>query len=126
MAKEFTYKGKNTEELKKMGSDDFLKLTTSRIRRSMKRKFTEQQKKVLQKVRKGDKNIRTHCRDMVIVPEMVGTLLKVHSGKEFVPVNIQMEMLGHVLGEFVITRKKVQHSAPGIGATKSSSSLSLK
>jgi len=109
-----------------MRIDEFMKIVPSRIRRSLKRGFTEQGKKLLEKIRKGRKNIETHVRDMVIVPEMIGQTLKVHSGKEFVPVIVQAEMLGHVLGEFVVTRKKVSHSAPGIGATKSSSSLSLK
>ncbi len=124
--KEFTYKGKTIAELQAMSLDEFMKIVPSRIRRSMKRGFTEEEKKLLMKVKKNKKNIETHCRDMVILPEMVGQTIKVHSGKEFFPVIIQAEMLGHVLGEFVMTRKKVEHSAPGIGATKSSSSLSLK
>jgi len=124
--KEFTYKGKTLTELQAMGLDDFMKIVPSRIRRSLRRGFTEQEKKLLIKVRKNKKNIETHCRDMVIVPEMIGQTIKVHSGKEFFPVIILGEMLGHVLGEFVMTRRKVEHSAPGIGATKSSASLSLK
>ncbi|HLC85017.1 MAG TPA: ribosomal protein S19 family protein, partial [Candidatus Nanoarchaeia archaeon] len=38
----------------------------------------------------------------------------------------QPEMLGHKLGEFAITKKRVAHSAPGIGATRSSASLSVR
>jgi len=124
--KEYTYKGKSIEELKQMSVEEFMKLVPSRIRRTMKRGFTEQQKKVIQKIKKGDQNVKTHCRDLVILPIMVGLTIKIHSGKEFQPITIQPEMLGHVLGEFAMTRKKVSHSAPGIGATKSSSSMSLK
>lgn len=124
--KEFKYKGKTIEELKTLSLDDFIKLIPSRLRRSLKRGFTEQQKKVLEKVRKQSKNIKTHCRDMVIIPEMVGQTIKVHSGKEFVQLIIVPEMIGHVLGEFALTRRKVGHSSPGVGASKSSSSMSLK
>ncbi len=124
--KEFTYRGKTLEELKTLSMDEFMKLVPSRIRRTMKRGFTEQQKKFLLRLKKGKKNIETHCRDMVVLPEMVNQTIKIHSGKEFFQVLIQPEMLGHVLGEFAMTRRRVEHSAPGIGATKSSSSLSLK
>ena len=124
--KEFTFKGRTTEELKKMSLNELAQLLTSRQRRTIKRGFTEQQKILLKKIRANEKNIETHCRDMVILPEMIGTTIKVHQGKEFVPVMIGQDMIGHCLGEFVLTRKKVAHSAPGIGATRSSASLSVK
>ena len=57
---------------------------------------------------------------------MVGRNILIHTGKEWSQIVIQEEMLGHILGEFALTRKGVQHSAPGIGATKSSASLSVK
>ena len=124
--KEFTYKGKTLEELKKMSLNEFAELVPARQRRSLKRGLTEQQKILLEKIIKGEKNIETHCRDMIILPQMIDIVIKVHSGKIFLPVTIQNEMIGHCLGEFVLTRKKVQHSAPGIGATKSSASLSVR
>ena len=124
--KEFTYKGKTLDELKKMSLNEFAELVPARQRRSLKRGLTEQQKILLEKINKGKKNIETHCRDMIILPQMIDMVIKVHSGKTFLPVTIQNEMLGHCLGEFVLTRKKVQHSAPGIGATRSSASLSVR
>ena len=124
--KEFTYKGKTIEELKKMSMSELSQLLTSRQRRSLKRGFTDQQKILLKKLKSGKKIIKTHCRDAIIVPEMTGTMIKVYSGREFVQVPIEPDMIGHRLGEFVSTRKKVQHSAPGIGATRSSASLSVK
>lgn len=124
--KEFTYKGKTLEELKKMSINELAEYLPARQRRSLKRGFTEQQKILLKKIRAGKKNIETHCRDMIILPETVGLLIKVHNGKEFIPVTIQPEMIGHYLGELALTRKKVEHSAPGIGATKSSASLSVR
>ena len=124
--KEFTFKGKTTDELQKMSLNELAQLLTSRQRRTVKRGFTEQQKILLKKLRANEKNIETHCRDMIILPEMVGKTIKIHQGKEFMPVIIEEGMIGHYLGEFAMTRKKVAHSAPGIGATRSSASLSVK
>ena len=124
--KEFTYKGKTLDDLKKMSMSELAQLLPSRQRRTIKRGFTEQQKILLKKLRSNEKNIETHCRDMVILPEMVGVIIKVHGGKEFVHVMVESDMIGHCLGEFVLTRRRVQHSAPGIGATRSSASLSVK
>ena len=131
MAKAITYKGKTGDELNKSGLNEFMKLTTSRVRRSMKRGFTEQQKLLLKKIKlakegKFKKNIKTHCRDMVVLPEMLDLLIFIYDGKSFIPIKISEEMLGHYLGEFAMTRKKVSHSAPGIGATKSSAAASVK
>ena len=123
--KEFTYYGKSVDELKKMSIDDFAKITTSRIRRSLKRGLTEAEKKLVKSIQVKD-NSETHCREMPILPLMVGKTVKVHNGKDFFPVRIEAEMLGHTLGEFAMTRKKVAHNAPGIGATKSSASISVK
>lgn len=131
MAKEILYKGKNEKELKEMSLNDFTLLTNSRQRRCIKRGFPEYHKILIEKVKKFKegkikKNIKTHCRDMIIIPEFLNTIIHVYSGKEFIPVEITVEKLGHYLGEFVITRRKVQHSAPGIGATRSSAGASPK
>ena len=124
--KEFTFRGKTVEELKKLSISELAQMLTSRQRRTIKKGFTEQQKILLRKVKQNQKNIETHCRDMIILPEMIGITIKVYQGKEFVPVMIEQDMIGHYLGEFALTRKKVAHSAPGIGATRSSASLSVK
>jgi len=124
--KEFTFKGKTLEELQKLGLSEVMQILPSRQRRSLKRGFTEQQKKLLLRIRKNKKNIETHCRDMVILPEMIGRTIKVHNGKEFMIVSIVPQMIGHYLGEFAMTRKPVKHSAPGIGATRSSASISVR
>lgn len=124
--KEFKFKGKSEEELRKMSINEFALLVPTRVRRSLKRGFTEPQKALLKKITKGKNGIETHCRDMVIIPEMIGKTIQVHNGKAFVAVNIAMDMLGHLLGEFVLTRKELSHSAPGIGATRSSAAISVK
>ena len=121
------YKGKTLEELKSMSLEEFAKLVPARLRRSLRRGFTEKQKKLLEEIRKNpNKFHKTRCRDMVIIPEMIGIKLGVHNGKEYVPLEIKPEMIGHVLGEFVLTRKQVKHSAPGFGATRSSKYIPLK
>lgn len=124
--KEFRYRGKSVEEIKGISIKEFADIAESKVRRIIIRGFTNQQEILLKKLRKGEKNIETHCRDMVVLPEMIGQTIKVYNGKEFVPVLIKGEMLGHCLGEFALTRKNVAHSAPGVGATRSSSNVSVK
>ena len=124
--KEFTYRGKKVEELKKLSLKEFAQLIKSRSRRTLLRGLTEQQKILLEKIRKGEKKLKTHCRDMIIIPEMVDKTIMIYNGKAFVAVIIRPEMLGHRLGEFALTRKYSQHSAPGVGATRSSASASVK
>jgi len=128
MVKEFFYRGKRIEELKKMEIREFAKLLTSRERRSVLRQSDKIEKFIIrcEKKIRNNKEIRTHDRELVIVPKMIDWTIKIHNGKEFVPVKILPEMIGHRLGEFAITRKKVEHSAPGIGATRSSAFLSVK
>ncbi|MBU0461747.1 MAG: 30S ribosomal protein S19 [Nanoarchaeota archaeon] len=124
--KEFIYHGKTLEQLQAMSIKELAETLPAAARRKIKRGFTDAQKAFLERVKRKDKNIETHCRDMVVLPEMVGMMIKIHSGKSFEIVEIQPEMIGHLLGEFVLTRRRVTHSAPGIGATKSSSNISVK
>lgn len=123
--KEFAYRGKSVDELRKLSLKEFAALLPSRQRRSLSKGLSEESKALVEDI-KSSPNARTHVRSMIILPEMVGRSVKVYSGKEFVAVAITAEMLGHYLGEFVQTRKKVVHHAPGIGATKSSAALSVK
>ena len=53
MAKEFRWKGLTVEELKKLSLEQFMKLVPARIRRTLKRGLTEEQKKLLEKIRKN-------------------------------------------------------------------------
>lgn len=126
MVKIFTFKGKTIEELQKMSLEDFSKLIPSRQRRALLRGFSKEEKKFLEKFRKSNKPVRTHLREMIIVPEMVFKKVLVHNGNSWIGVDIKPEMVGHRIGEFALTRKKVMHSSPGVGATKSSKFLPLK
>lgn len=123
----FTYRGREWEEIEKLNLEEFSKLLTARARRILKRGLTEPQKKLLEDIRKDLKKFhRTHCREMIVLPEMVGAKIGIYNGKEFIPLEIKPPMVGHRLGEFVLTRKQVKHSAPGFGATRSSKFIPLK
>lgn len=125
MANDFTYRGKTLDELQKMDMDEFAELLPSRQRRSIKRGLDDRQKKLLKKVRNND-HVKTHARDMIILPEMVGTTIEVYNGQDYTPVEVEDRMIGHYLGEFTRNRKEVEHSAPGLGATRSSKYIPLK
>jgi small subunit ribosomal protein S19 len=132
--KEFTYRGHTIEELQGMSMDEFIKLLPSRQRRSLQRGLNAGQRTLLENIRSAKKSqsegetavTKTHARDMVILPEMVGATLMIHNGKEFTSVEIVPEMIGCYLGEFAITNKPVRHGSPGIGASRSSMYVPLK
>jgi small subunit ribosomal protein S19 len=89
-----------------------------------KRKLREQIKLAYEGKLKGE--LKTHLRDMIILPDMVGLNFRVHNGKEFAPVPVRPEMIGHYLGEYAITNRRVQHGAPGVGSSRSSLYVPLK
>jgi small subunit ribosomal protein S19 len=124
--KEFTYRGLTAETLSKMSIKEFAALIPSRERRTLLRGMTDPEKSLLNKLSKRN-NVKTHCREMVIVPQMMGKTVLVHSGKDYAPVIITEEMLGHRLGQFVLTRKPIKHSSPGVGAaTAAKATVSVK
>lgn len=126
--KEFTYSGKTIAELKAMEIREFAKLLKSNEKSTLMEHSDEVQKFILRCNKKITRNkpIRTHKRQLIIVPQMIGLKINIHNVKEFVPIGITGEMLGHRLGEFSVTRSKVKHGAAGIGATRSSASQSVK
>ncbi|MCD6244640.1 MAG: 30S ribosomal protein S19 [Thermoproteota archaeon] len=130
-SREFRYRGYTLEELQNMTLDELAEVMPARIRRTLRRGLSPENLKLLEKVRKYkskgiDKVIRTHRRDMPVLPEMVGARIAVHNGKEFVEVKIVPEMIGHYLGEFAMTNRIVRHGRPGKGATRSSKFVPLK
>ena len=134
MPKEFSYRGHSLNSLTGMSMDEFINLLPSRQRRSLQRGLTPEQRVLLEKLREAkevqkqgkEASIKTHVRDLIILPEMVGVKIQVHNGKEFVAMEIKPEMIGHYLGEFAITNKPVRHGTPGIGASRSSMYVPLK
>ena len=131
MPKEFKYRGRTMEQLQVMSIESFLALLPSRQRRSLNRGISEEKRKLLEEIRhakdsKKEVTIKTHARDTIILPSMLGMKIHVYNGKEFAAVDIKPEMVGHFLGEFAITNKKVVHGTPGIGASRSSLYVPLK
>jgi small subunit ribosomal protein S19 len=131
MPKEFSYRGHSLESLSAMSMDEFINILPSRQRRSLQRGLTADQRVLLEKLRTAKEDakgtaIKTHVRDLIVLPEMVGAKIGIHNGKEFVEVDIRAEMIGHYLGEFAITNKPVRHGTPGIGASRSSMYVPLK
>ncbi len=126
--KEFTYRGKTVEELKKLEVREFANLIPSRGKRSLLRHFQEVESFLKRANKKIGKNkaVKTHDRELIIVPEMVGMKIGVHSGKGFTVFEVVGEMLGHRLGEFSPTRARIKHGSAGVGATKGSKGKSKK
>jgi small subunit ribosomal protein S19 len=124
--REFLYRGLTMEELKELSFDEVLELLPSRARRTYIRGLNSEQEKVYEALRTSEEVVRTHRRDLPIVPEFVGKTVAVYNGKEFKEFEIKPEMIGCFLGEFVVNRKTPQHSGPGVGATRSSKFMPLK
>ncbi len=126
--KEFTYKGKTIEELKVLDVREFAKYLKSRQRRSVLRQFQEIEKfinRAKEKIAKK-KPIKTHQRALIITPEMIGMKIQIYNGRNFIPIEIIGEMLGHRFGEFALTRARIKHGSAGIGATKGSRAQAKK
>jgi small subunit ribosomal protein S19 len=123
---EFTYHGYKVEDLQQMGISELMPIMPSRARRKFVRGLSREEEKLISEIKDGKERIRTHLRDMVILPEMVGKTIEIHNGKDFVKVEIQPEAVFHYFGEFALTRRRVAHGSAGIGATRSSKYVPLK
>ncbi len=129
---EFTYRGHTLDELQEMELDEVAELLPARQRRSIKRGLSYEHQQLLANAREAGEEetandpIRTHLRDMPILPAMVDVTFAVHNGQSFERVKVEPEMLGHYLGEFQLTRNSVEHGQAGIGATRSSKFVPLK
>ncbi|PKU82173.1 40S ribosomal protein S15 [Dendrobium catenatum] len=140
--RKFSYRGVDLDQLLDMGTDELVKLFPARARRRFQRGLKRKPMALIKKLRKaaiysvvpkrdapaGEKPepVRTHLRNMIIVPEMIGSIIGVYNGKTFNQVEIKPEMIGHYLAEFSISYKPVKHGRPGIGATHSSRFIPLK
>jgi small subunit ribosomal protein S19 len=135
LVREFKFKGYAPEQLQALSIEALLPLLNARQRRSLDKRvahyMNDEKRKLREEIklaREGKLNglLRTHIRDMIILPDMIGLDINVHNGKDFSSVNIKKEMIGHYLGEYAITNKRVQHGAPGVGASRSSLYVPLK
>lgn len=126
MAKKiFTYRGKTVDELQTMSITEIAQLLTSSARRKITRGFTEAEKIALTKIAKKD-GVKTHCRDLIVLPFMFNKLIKVSRGNSFDEVRIVPEMIGMRFGELVLTRKKLSHGQAGLGASKGTANQNRK
>jgi len=116
--KEFLYKGKTLEELQKLSTKELATVLPAPARRKINRGFTEAEKLFLKSLKTSKKPVKTHCRDMIVLPTMVEKTIRVYTGKSFEDVIIQPEMIGHRLGEFALSRKKAAHTVSGVGSKK--------
>ena len=131
MVRQFTYHGLSQKELEELPLEKLLKLFSARARRSLIRGINDGKRKLIGEIKAAKAgnlktSINTHLRDLIVMPFMIGVTINVFSGKEFVPVTITTEMIGHYVGEYVITNKRVSHGAPGVGASRSSLYVPLK
>ena len=127
--KKSMYRGIELSELLDMKLHNVVKLFRSRQRRRYSRGVQKKYDTLLKKVKKSKadcvqgerpKGIKTHLRNAIIVPDMVGSVIEVYRGNDFVPVEVKCDMIGHYLGEFAMTYKPVAHGKLGVGATRSS------
>ena len=131
-AGEFTYHGYTTEQLQALSIEELAELLPARARRTLKRGLSTEHEKLREKARKRDpvstasQPIRTHIRDMPVLPEFIGLTFAVYNGQSFKRVKIEEDMLGYYLGEFQLTRNRVKHGQAGVGATRSSKFVPLK
>ena len=133
--KKFSFRGLEIGPLLNLKIDELAKLLRARQRRRLQRKLKPEYGRLLNKMNfiksctpQGEKPLplKTHLRDLIILPSMVLSNLNVHNGKEYVPIEVKPEMIGYYLGEFSQTYKKVQHGKPGVGATSSSKFVPIK
>merc|ERR1711954_97126 len=100
-----------------MGNNEgLMELFTCRIRRKFSRGLKRKPMALIKKLRKKKKEapvnekpdvVKTHLRNMIVVPEMTGSIVGVYNGKVFTQVEIKPEMIGHYLGEFSISYKVI-------------------
>ncbi|XP_021351718.1 40S ribosomal protein S15-like [Mizuhopecten yessoensis] len=133
--RKYTFRGVDLDQLLDMSSEQLMELLTSRARRRFSRGLKRKPMALIKRLRKAKKEakplekpevVKTHLRNMIIVPEMIGSVIGVYNGKTFNQIEVKPEMIGHYLGEFSITYKPVKHGRPGIGATHSSRFIPLK
>mmetsp|Transcript_29592 Transcript_29592/g.68434 ORF Transcript_29592/g.68434 Transcript_29592/m.68434 type:complete len:174 (-) Transcript_29592:105-626(-) len=134
--KKFQFKGKDLDSLLDMTNAELVRMLPSRIQRKFRRmtevgpdapkfevrnvlKYTS----LLKRLRKSKdecglldkpKLIRTHLRNAVVLPDMVGCNVGVYNGRHLAVVEVRPEMIGHYLGELSITYKPTLHGRPGV------------
>jgi len=123
--RKFTYRGIELDALLDLTNDELMDLVPARSRRRMSRGLKRKPMALIKRLRQAKKEapagekprgIKTHLRNMIIVPEMIGSIIGIYNGKMFCGVEIKAEMVGMYLAEFAITYKPVRHGRPGMSA----------
>ncbi|CDR98730.1 hypothetical protein [Sporisorium scitamineum] len=124
--RKFTYRGIELDALLDMSNEDFMQLVHARARRKFQRGLKRKPMGLIKRLRKAKAEappnekpatVKTHLRDMIVVPEMIGSMIGIYTGRFFVNTEIKPEMVGHYLGEFAMTYIPTRHGAKGKGAT---------
>merc|ERR1711948_218095 len=121
--RKYTFRGLELDDLLKLPTDALYDLFRSRIRRKLNRSkgFKGKYLKLLTKLRNSKKNlqpgekppmVKTHLRNCVVTPEMIGSIVGVYTGKEYKPVEVKFDMIGKYLGEFAMTYNPTLHNRP--------------
>ncbi|KNZ74636.1 40S ribosomal protein S15, partial [Termitomyces sp. J132] len=119
----FSYRGVELDKLLDMSNEEFVELVHARARRRFQRGLKRRPMGLIKKLRKAKKEappnekpavVKTHLRDMIVVPEMIGSVVGIYNGKVFNSVEIKPEMTGHYLGEFSCSYRPVKHGRPGV------------
>jgi len=123
------YRGVELTEVLEKPLDEIVSMFNARQRRRYRRGVPKKYENLLKKLRDAKTNclegekpkgIKTHLRNCIVVPEMVGSNVNIYNGKTFVPVEIKADMVGYYLAEFSLSYKPVTHGKLGVGATRSS------
>merc|ERR1712166_152783 len=119
-----SYRGIDLDKLLDLSNQDLMELFRARARRKFSRGIKRAPITLLKKLRKAKKEtpygekppaVKAHLRNMVIVPEMIGSVVGVYNGKQFINAEVKPEMIGQYLAEFSITYKPIRHGRPGMG-----------
>eukprot|EP00441_Pelagodinium_beii_P019965 CAMPEP_0197661834 /NCGR_PEP_ID=MMETSP1338-20131121/51695_1 /TAXON_ID=43686 ORGANISM="Pelagodinium beii, Strain RCC1491" /NCGR_SAMPLE_ID=MMETSP1338 /ASSEMBLY_ACC=CAM_ASM_000754 /LENGTH=149 /DNA_ID=CAMNT_0043239469 /DNA_START=81 /DNA_END=530 /DNA_ORIENTATION=+ len=133
--RKFSYRGVDLEDLLEKSKPEVTAMMCSRQRRALSRGLPKGAVRLMKKLRKAKTNcpehekptvVNTHLRNVIIFPDMIGSVVGIYNGQTFNPVDIKPAMVGRYLGEFAITYKPISHGRPGVGATHSSRFIPLK
>ena len=127
------YRGIELDQLLEKSTEEVVSLLCSKQRRRFKHGMHPKYDRLIKKLKTAVKNtgvgekpkpVKTHLRNAIIMPEMVGSIVEVYSGKYWNPVEIRADMIGYYLGEFSMTYKPIRHGKVGKGATRGSKFVS--
>ncbi|ELQ75164.1 40S ribosomal protein S15 [Trachipleistophora hominis] len=124
--KKFTYQGVDLDDLKTMPLCNLKALLPSALRRHINRGFSEEEYTLIKQCERNEPDIKTKCRNMMILPVMIGQVVGVHNGCNFVEIDVKPEMIGRRFKDLVPTKTSKAHGRPGVGATSSSKFVPLK